>query len=167
MKKLLTSLVVGLAALASCGASGDYCPIVRPQLTSIRLVKKEQRPGLLKAINGWNRLLKKNYFQLSEYAPTLIIGSHKIPKELNFLAFYEPPDLIVLDESIPPQYVTKVAYHELGHSMGLPHNADVNSIMYPAASEMRAEEPNELDAMAANYYINKNVNKTDPLTTSP
>lgn len=157
MKKLLTMLVLGLAALTSCGASGDYCPTTRPKLTSIYMVKLEQKPGLLKAINGWNRLLKKNYFQLTEYAPTLFIRSASIPKEFNLLAFYEPPRLIIFDSEIPPELMTQVAYHELGHAMGMPHNMDVNSIMYPAANDMKAVEPSELDIMTAHYYITQGV----------
>lgn len=157
MNKLLTILALGLAILTSCGASGDYCPTVRPKLTSIYMVKKEQKPGLLKAINGWNRLLKKNYFQLTEYAPTLFIRSADIPKEWNFLAFYEPPRLIILDNSIPPELITKVVYHELGHAIGMPHNLEPKSIMFPTASEMMAQEPSELDVLTAHYYITSEV----------
>lgn len=165
MALLRTLVVLSAVVLTSCGAGGDYCPKARPVKVSITGVEKTQKPAVLKAINGWNRLLVYNYFILNEYNATMWIRSGKLLESHGYAGVHQNynrgTDLIIIDKTLDPGIVTQVAYHELGHAMGLEHAVRRPSIMFPSVYGSGAVEPTPEDVSNAWIELDKRVNLTE------
>jgi hypothetical protein len=156
MRKIISALLLVLLSFLLIGADGDYCPRFRPEIVSIKNTSSEHRSEVIEAVKGWNKALGYNYFQLGDYTYTLSIFTHEIPKEYGALGVYFD-STIVLDISVPDYVVRIVAFHELGHAIGLPHHTDPFSIMFPSIDGMRVFSPQKVDVILANYYIEQNI----------
>jgi hypothetical protein len=156
MKRIISAFLLATLSLLLLGADGDYCPRFRPEIVSIRGVSKDHRSEVIEAVKGWNKSLGYNYFQLADYTFTLSIFTHKIPDEYGAAGLYVD-DIIVLDTSLPQHIVRVVAFHELGHAIGLPHHTDPFSIMFPSVQGLRVFSPQKVDVLLAHHYIEQNI----------
>jgi len=157
MKRIISAFLLATLSLLLIGADGDYCPRFRPEIVSVRGVSKEHRSEVIEAVKGWNKALGYNYFQLGDYTFTLSIFTHRIPEEFGAAGLYYD-DIIMLDESVPDFAVRIVAYHELGHAIGLPHHTDAFSIMFPSVQGLRVFSPQKVDVLLAHHYIEQRIN---------
>lgn len=156
MKKLISALLLGFLSLFLSGADGDYCPRFRPEIVSIRGVSTEHRSEVIEAVKGWNKALGYNYFQLGDYTFTLSIFTYRISEDFGAAGLYYD-DFIMLETSLPVHLVRIVAYHELGHAIGLPHHTDAFSIMFPSVQGIRAFSPQKVDVLMAHHYIEQRI----------
>lgn len=145
--------------LTNCAFYPTQCPRLRPVNTSVFGVALNQKPRVLEAIKGWNRKLNYNYFVLNDYHPSLSIRTGELKERYGFAGMFEQypenQSLIVLDKNVSDLTLLLVAYHELGHAIGLEHVSDSWSIMYPMVQGLKAVEPSETDVQKALDILEK------------
>lgn len=155
MAKLLYCFFLAFIGLTSCAATYSHTTFY--QVVSISKVSPKQKPYVLKAIQGWNKLLDYNYFVVRNEKPTLFIYTDFIDGENTAGTHHrlEMCQVITIHTELDSSLVTLVAYHELGHAIGLDHSIQRPSIMYPSLVGMGTFQPSQDDVTNAWNEINR------------
>lgn len=118
--------------LTGCGAFAETCS--RERLMHLRIsvdgLEQEFKIPALAAVKSWNSSVGHDYFVMSDFLnqPDLWIRTTNTHKDHYFGFFVSR--MIFIQDNLEGQLVMVVLMHELGHSMGLGHSQDPNSVMY-------------------------------------
>lgn len=122
---------------------------------SLKGVKNSQIMALYSSINGWNTMLGLDVFTIVSELPTLKISTSDADYESDETIGFYDPDLkeIQIRSTLSDKDLPRVAYHELGHSMGLGHVNEDNSIMNPYLTDDMPMVPSVNDIKRAKKLI--------------
>lgn len=162
IKRIIFAL--SMAFLAGCNQEfkiGDGVFTLKPQclVQSITIniddVESGEKIEFIKDINEWNKLLKYKHFNLvSRLNATINVHSVESFKEANILGcFYSDDNSIDVLSGLRLDYQPKVFYHEMGHSLGLEHNAEPDSIMPEVADGISYPSPRDVSRARENLGL--------------
>lgn len=129
--------------LAGCGQQ----PTIHPGSLGIDGLTTIQAAQVREAADGWNQGIGREHFTISQHpAISVIFTRRQHPAEYEDGIFYHR---IFIDPEQQPGEILSCLYHELGHSMGLEHDTDPTSVMYPWLNAYDRPRPNEADVIRA------------------